>query len=517
MSVEQSRTQATVSVQRFNPDTDPQPYWQDFVVELEAGMTILDALHKIKAEVDGSLTFRRSCRHAICGSCAMSVNGMNKLVCEQPLRQHLDQDGSVRIAPLSFLPVIKDLVVDRETFWSAHEQVKPWLIPLDVLPEKENRVAPVMVEALKNAERCIMCGACYSACPVIAETKSFVGPHAMLAGWMRVIDPRDKSKDEHMSGLGSVWDCTTCYTCNLQCPKDLDPGSSSTPLRSVLVEDGRVPRTIGDSLMSTFRNNNPFGMTHNERLAWAEGLGLKDALAEEVDSLYFSCCLACYDPRAQKLAQALVKVMQSAGVSLGTLGLEEACCGSEARRIGEEGLFEMIEEERTALLAGVKSENMLVSSPHCLDVYKNHYKNLEIKTEHYTVRAARLIEEGKLTFSNGVEKKVTYHDPCYLGMQNKIFEEPRQVLRSIPGLELVEMERHGEFSYCCGGGGGMMWHESEGHVSHNRVRQALDTGAEIIATACPYCLNMLDDAVKSMGVDQKIAVFDIMELLSKAL
>jgi Fe-S oxidoreductase len=212
--------------------------------------------------------------------------------------------------------------------------------------------------------------------------------------------------------------------------------------------------------------------------------------------------------------------MDSAGAVLGTLGAEEACCGSEMGRIGEEGLFEMMVEERTAILRDAKTQRIVTASPHCFDVFKNNYLDLGKDVEHYTQYVARLIEQGRLRFEGRVEKKVTYHDPCYLGMQNKVFEEPRFVLRSIPGVELIEMERSREKSFCCGGGGGRMWFEgsgSGGHLSHARVRQALDTGAQAIATACPFCLNMLDDAVKTLGLSERIEVLDIMELALLAL
>jgi len=182
---------ATVRVQRFNPDTDKKPYLQDFQVATEGDPTLLDALQSIKSTIDGSVTFRRSCRHAICGSCAMSVNGRNILVCHEPLKKHLDGSGRVTIRPLPYLPIIKDLVVDRSSFWKQYELVKPWLVPPDDIPEKEFRMTPEEVHDLADAEHCIMCGACYSACTVVGMTKEYIGPHALLKEFMRVMDPRD--------------------------------------------------------------------------------------------------------------------------------------------------------------------------------------------------------------------------------------------------------------------------------------------------------------------------------------
>ena len=511
---------ATLRIQRFNPDVDKKPYFEEFQVELIPGKTILDALLEIKAEQDGSLTFRRSCRHGICGSCTMSINGTNMLACESPIKDHLNEEGLGTIRPLSYVPIIKDLVVDRGSFWEQYQRIKPWLIPPEDVPEREFRISPEEVSTFNKAERCIMCGACYSACPVISLDKGFVGPHAMLKLFLRVSDTRDSAPGKHMLDIATVWDCTTCYTCDAQCPKDLYPGQVSKTLRSLLVEEGKVPRTLGTALTSTFRNKNPFEMVHAERLAWAKDLTLRNALVEPVDALYFVCCLTCYDSRAQKIAQAMMAAMNAAGIILGTLGSEEACCGSEMRRMGEMGLFEMMVEERNETLMAAQTRQMVTNSPHCFDVYRNHYPDIDFNTEHYTQYVARLIADGRLTFEGHVRTRVTYHDPCYLGIQNKVFVEPRIILQSIPGVELVEMERSREKSLCCGGGGGRMWfegHNSGVHLSHERVREAVATGAQILATACPFCLNMLDDAVKILGLDDQIEVKDIMELVVEAI
>jgi succinate dehydrogenase / fumarate reductase iron-sulfur subunit len=223
-------------VQRFNPDVDQKPYWQEFSVPMTADTTILDALHYIKAELDGSLTFRRSCRHAICGSCAMNVNGSNMLACKTPLRSNLDRKGRVTIRPLPYLPVIKDMVVDRTSFWEQYQRVKPWLVPPADIPEKEFRVSPSEVEALNNGETCIMCGACYSACQVIALNKQYIGPHALLKSFLRVLDPRDSIPNERLkevSGYDGVFRCHTIFNCIDACPKNLNPTQAIETLRKL--------------------------------------------------------------------------------------------------------------------------------------------------------------------------------------------------------------------------------------------------------------------------------------------
>lgn len=227
---------AKVRVQRFNPDHDQKPHMQTYEIEMTRGMTLLDALHAIKTQQDGSLTYRRSCRHAICGSCTMNVNGHNVLVCEQPLRDHLDRRGRVTIRPLPYLPIIKDLVVDRSSFWEQYLRVKPWLIPPDDIPEQEFRVSPEEVAALDDAEQCIMCGACYSACTIVGMNKNYIGPHALLKAFLRVLDPRDSAIGDRLAGVdiaNGVWRCHTIFNCIDACPKGLDPTYAIETLRNL--------------------------------------------------------------------------------------------------------------------------------------------------------------------------------------------------------------------------------------------------------------------------------------------
>lgn len=241
-----AKKQATLRIQRFNPDIDKKPHIEDYLIDVDRDTTVLDALHTIKTEIDGSLTYRRSCRHAICGSCAMNVNGRNILVCKTPVLHILDSRGRVTIKPLPFLPIIKDLVVDRSDFWEQYMRVRPWVIPPDNAPEKEFRISPKEVEELKMAETCIMCGACYSACQVIGLTKQYIGPHALLKAYLRVLDPRDTEPAERLadlSGGDGVYRCHTIFNCIDTCPKNLNPTAAIETLRKLAQKRQQFDKT----------------------------------------------------------------------------------------------------------------------------------------------------------------------------------------------------------------------------------------------------------------------------------
>jgi succinate dehydrogenase / fumarate reductase, iron-sulfur subunit len=232
---------AMIRVQRFNPDVDRKPYLAEYEIPITADTTLLDALEQIKSDLDGSLTFRRSCRHAICGSCAMNVNGVNTLVCNRRVEAFLDRKGRVTIRPLPYLPIIKDLVVDRTSFWEQYLRVKPWLIPppsYDESQPAENEflVSPQEVAALQSAETCIMCGACYSACQVVAMNKKYIGPHALLKAFLRVLDPRDSAPAERLEIVGGddgVFRCHTIFNCIDACPKGLNPTQAIETMRKL--------------------------------------------------------------------------------------------------------------------------------------------------------------------------------------------------------------------------------------------------------------------------------------------
>jgi Fe-S oxidoreductase len=319
-----------------------------------------------------------------------------------------------------------------------------------------------------------------------------------------------------------LWDCTTCFTCSIRCPKEVDPGNMVIQLRTLLVDDGRIPGTLSTALKSIFERGNPLVMPARERGDWVGEMEVKH-LDDEVNLFFYVGCYASFDMRAQNVARAMVRVFDAAGVDYGILAEDERCCGSEVWRLGEQGedsLFEMLVEDWEEEMEDYEYQSMVTISPHCFDAFKNHYPMNGHKVEHYTQLLAHLISEGKLSFSTKVERTVTYHDPCYLGKQNEIFDEPRAVLKALPGLKLVEMDRSREKSLCCEGGGGRIWIEDpvpETKLAAWRIEEAIEVGAEVIATACPFCMQMFEDAVRTAGLEDKLKILDIAELAAEAL
>ncbi|MFQ6099634.1 MAG: (Fe-S)-binding protein [Anaerolineae bacterium] len=357
---------------------------------------------------------------------------------------------------------------------------------------------------------CIQCGKCTGGCPLARKT--VLNIRSMI--YQMLVEP-----ELDVNAHEELWDCTTCFTCVERCPKDVKPAELIISLRGQLVESGRIPETIGTALMGIFRQGNPNGMAREDRTAWGEGLEIKPA-QEGCDLLYFVGCTTSYDPRVQPVARALVKAFNQAGLDFGTLGTEESCSGNEVRRMGEVGLFEMLVEENGELIRSVGASRLVTTSPHSFNTFKNEYGLDGIEVLHYTQLIAELIEQGRLNLSHEVNKKVTYHDPCFLGKQNHVFDEPRFIIQSIPGVELVEMDRNRERSLCCEGGGGRMWAEGtniEERLAFQRVHEAAETGADVLAVACPFCLLTLEDAVKVQGLDEQLQVMDIMELVNLAL
>jgi Fe-S oxidoreductase len=358
---------------------------------------------------------------------------------------------------------------------------------------------------------CIQCGKCTGGCPVSLNSPLNIRrlmQEALVLDDLKII--YDKNE---------LWACTACKTCTLRCPRDLRPSDLIVGMRTALIEEGHIPKTIIDALESTYKYGNPWGAMKNKRHEWAEGLDLK-VLSEgdQVEHLYFVCCTAAYDTRVQHVARSLVECFRRVGLDFATLGNEEACCGSEIRRMGEEGLFEMLLDQNIERFEKCQVRSIVTTSPHCYNALKNDYAQEGLEVRHYTQVLAEALTRGS-PFSKELKRVITYHDPCFLGKQNGVFDEPREILKTIPGVTFIDFDRSREKSLCCEGGGGRMWVEAsdqESRTAEIRVRDAVEMGAEIIATACPFCLLTLEDAVKTSGNEERLRVMDISEIMVEA-
>jgi Fe-S oxidoreductase len=375
----------------------------------------------------------------------------------------------------------------------------------------------VVIDGLKEAggddfKFCYHCGKCETVCPWNRVSKYFV------------------RKLNHQAQLGvvpfeseDIWKCVSCRSCVQRCPRGVNTIDIVRAMRRIMVPDGVVPASIPNlrGIMTSIASvGNPWGQEPNDRANWAKDLGIKE-FDENTEILYFPCCYPSYDPRLKKVAQATANILNKAGVDFGILGSKELCCGESVRKTGNEALFKRLAREniKTFVDSGVKK--IVASSAHCFHTFKNEYPEFRANFEiiHITQYIYELIKEGRLKITKEYGKKVTYHDPCYLGRHNGIYDEPRGILKSIPGLELTEMSDSREDSLCCGMGGGRIWMETEKHerFSNLRIEQAIDAGAQVLATACPYCVFALEDSKLVTNHADDIEIKDITEILQEVI
>jgi Fe-S oxidoreductase len=360
----------------------------------------------------------------------------------------------------------------------------------------------------RDLQQCMQCGTCTGVCPW-PPLKAFSARQVIRLASLGLEGYEQED----------LWNCVTCNTCVTRCPRGVDVVDVMRATRAVMLEAGTCPETYRGPLGSLRSDGNPWSGDRDQRTAWAKGLDLP-VFDGEQDYLYFTCCTQAYDPRNRKVARALISVLRAAGVSFGVLGVEESCCGDQARKVGAEDVFSDLRGSNAELFRDRGVRDVIVASPHCLMAMNRDYQEeVEVQAVHYTQLLDRLAREGALELDRPVELTVTYHDPCYLGRHAGEYEAPRRLLRAVPGLELREMPRNRETALCCGGGGGGLWMDlpKEQRFAVHRVEEARATGATVIATACPYCTSMLEDAVKILDLEEEIQVSDVAELVARAL
>ncbi len=385
---------------------------------------------------------------------------------------------------------------------------------------------------LLDSVACTECARCTTVCPANATEKP-LSPMKIITDIRHNLYADELGTAEKKDLIGTtitedeLWSCTTCGACMEECPVLIEHVPTIVDMRRYLVlSEGKPPGQASDSLEKTLSTGNPWGFPKNDRMKWAADAGLTVPLfsqKEKADVLYWVGCAGAYDPLNQQVAVAMIKIMEEAGINYAVLGTEESCTGDSARRLGEEYLFETMALQNIETLKRYEFDTIVTPCPHCFNTLKNEYPAFDgnFKVVHHSEFIRQLIAEGKLSPARNLSGQITYHDACYLGRHNQIYEAPREVLGSslTTDSSFTELPRNHENSFCCGAGGGNMWHDLEigSRANVNRFEEIMESGADTVATACSFCLIMLDDAMKIKGREDSMKVRDIAQIVADSL
>ncbi|MFP4641604.1 MAG: (Fe-S)-binding protein [Dehalococcoidia bacterium] len=440
------------------------------------------------------------------------------------------------------------------------------LSPMPDLEELEafgaSNIEDLTWKDLMDLDACTRCGRCQDNCPAYLSGKALSPMNLVQDLRTAMLERKEKGTEGDVQDLLTeviteevIWDCTTCRACQEHCPVFVEHIDKIIEMRRALVmEHAQMPETVGGTLNSIETRGHPWRGATFTRSDWYENLDVKvlgESEDSQVDVLYWVGCTEAVDPRAMKIAQAMVKVMNAAGVNFGILGEEETCCGEPARRMGNEYLFQMQAEQNIEILKGYGIKKIVTACPHGFNTLKNEYPQFggDFEVVHHTEFIADLIKKGELKLSQGVEKKIAYQDPCYLGRYNDVWDAPRDILAAIPQLQFTEMDhkkqsgfkysttgntggllslvpfnkliqraQQKEGAFCCGGGGGRSWMEETGtRIAYMRTDDAIRTNCDVIATSCPFCMLMFDDGIKTREMEETMELKDIAELVAESI
>lgn len=382
---------------------------------------------------------------------------------------------------------------------------------MEVLTPYKEATDVILEAGGEHLKLCYQCGLCTGTCPWNL-VRSFLVRRIMHEAQLGVVD----------FGSEDVWTCVTCRACVDRCPRGVEIIDVMRAIRRAVASlgIGAVPDALRISAKNIAGVGNPLGEPPEKRNDWAKDIKVKD-FAKGTEILYFPCCIPSYDPGLKGVARSVAAILDKLKIDYGLIGTEVKCCGEAIRKAGYEETFQSLAQNNIDLFNGSGVKTVVVSSPHCYHTFKTEYPELggQFDVMHITQYLASLIDKGKLKLTKEINKKVIYSDPCYLGRHNEIYDEPRAILKAIPGLELLEFPDARENGLCCGGGGGRIWMDTPKgeRFSDMRVEQAAAKGADIIAVACPYCALNYTDSVLSMGKEETMQVKDIAEIVAEAM
>ncbi|NIS81198.1 MAG: 4Fe-4S dicluster domain-containing protein [Anaerolineales bacterium] len=440
--------------------------------------------------------------------------------------------GMLFVASLPFTK-LRHLISGPLNILSRSQRTSGALEPIPDIETAEKlgvgRIDEFQSQVLLMFDACVQCGRCEDVCPATFSGMPY-SPRSLMRDLYdtmhrALISTNNGSISELLGGdisKETPWLCTTCGACLSVCPLFIDPVSAAIEMRRYLtLTTGEVPISVGEALTQMERRGNPWGLPKENHAPWIKQLDIRVLQpGEETDVLLFIGCAYAYDSRSQKAGEDFARLLQKADVDFAVLGAAEGCCGETARRLGHEYVFQIMAEENIATLQSVKFNRIVAPCAHCFNTIKNEYAQFGgvYEVQHHTELLSELSKAGKLQTKTHYKGKVfAYHDSCYLGRYNEIYTQPRNTLDSVPNLQRVEFERTMEDGFCCGGGGGHMWMEIDPNtrINHRRLAEAVEVDADIVVTACPYCLIMFDDAIRSKGVGEQISVQDIAEILAE--
>jgi Fe-S oxidoreductase/nitrate reductase gamma subunit len=383
---------------------------------------------------------------------------------------------------------------------------------------------------LLDLDACTRCGRCQDHCPAHLTEKP-LSPKDIIIDLKNHLHDQGKKAGEFPALVDNVvqedtlWACTTCRNCMEHCPVYVEHIDKIIDMRryQVLMES-KFPEELMEAFRGLEKNSNPWGLGFDARVDWIEELDvpiLSEMQGEEIDYLFFVGCIRSYDDRNKKVSKAMARILDHLGIKFAILGIEEGCCGDPARRVGNEYLYQILAQANIETFSRYKISKILTTCPHCYNTIKNEYPQMGFSCEvkHHAEFLAELMRSGRLKLDRAIPKKMTYHDPCYLGRYNDIYNAPREVLHAIPSLNIQEMKRSEKESFCCGAGGGWMWMDEKigKRINIQRLEDALATDPDGITTSCPFCVTMFDDAIKSKDKEESLKIWDLAEIVEQSL